>query len=150
MSNEDDIVTALEHIDRVCEVRLNVTDSELEKISTAMQEPFPELKRLKIIRWSTVPRSEHENAPVLPAEFLGGSAPCLQDIFLIDISFPALPTLLLSTSDLRTLFLSNIPPGGYISPEAMVVGLAALPMLEAIVIEFQSATPRPDRIHQPP
>ena len=97
-----------------------------------------------------MPRSEHENVPVLPAEFLGESAPCLQDIFLIDISFPALPTLLLSTSDLRTLFLSNIPPGGYISPEAMVVGLAALPMLEAIVIEFQTATPRPDRNHQPP
>ena len=41
---EDDIVTVitvLEHVNRVCEVRLCVTHSELEMFSTAMRKPFP-------------------------------------------------------------------------------------------------------------
>ena len=140
-SSEDNIIAALEHADRVCEVGLCATCSELEKFTAVMQAPFPMLKSLHI--WSG-------NAQVLPTEFLGGSAPCLQRIHLDGIPFPALPTLLLSTTDLRTLYLGNIPATGYISPEAMVVGLAALPRLESFVIGFQLATSRPDRMHPPP
>ena len=93
--------------------------------------------------------SNGTNAPVFPTEFLGGSAPRLQIILFRGIPFPALPTLLLSTSDLRTVNLRSIPPTGYISPEAMVVGLAALPRLEVFDLKFQSVTPCPDRIHSP-
>ena len=143
--DEDNIVTALEHVDRVCNVGLRVKGFQLEKISTAMRQTFPMLARLYID--SLV---DSDNAPVLPADFLGGSAPLLHDIYLRGISFPALPTLLLSTSDLVTLILHNIPHSGYISPEAMVVALAALPRLKLFVIGFQLASPRPDRIHPPP
>ena len=143
--DEDNMVTALEHVDRVCKVDLGVTGSGLEKISTAMRQTFPNLAVL-FIWW--------RDAPVLPAslpaEFLGGSAPRLQTIQLGGISFPALPTLLLSTSDLVSLELYNIPPNGYISPEAMVVGLAALPRLNRFTVLFQLATSRPDRMHPPP
>ena len=66
------------------------------------------------------------------------------------IPFLALPTLLLSTRDLVTLELWNIPQTGYISPEEMVVGLAALPRLSHFTIEFQLASPRLYRIHPPP
>jgi hypothetical protein len=140
--DEDNVIAALEHLDRVCHVRLSGTESELEKITTVMQQPFPVLKSLTIAASSGL---------VLPAEFLGGSAPCLQKIYLCDIRFPALLTLLLSTSDLTSLDLHNILTSiGYISPEAMVVGLAALLRLEYLSIRFQSATSRPDRIHPPP
>ena len=61
---------------------------------------------------------------------------------------PALPTLLLSTSDLNTLILRELTSTGYISPEALVVALAALPRLKAFTIEFAST--RPDHIHPPP
>ena len=105
-----------------------------------MQEPFPVLRNLRLIYMKLM----DEIIPVIPAEFLGGSAPCLQHLFLYSIPFPALPTLLLSTSDLAQLELRIIPSTGYISPEAMVVGLAALPRLRTFVIEFQSASPRPD------
>ena len=108
-----------------------------------MQEPFPVLTRLFI-------QSGDGNVPVLHAEFLGGSAPRLQHINLGGIPFPALPTHLLSTSDLVALTLRDIPPSGYISPKAFVVGLAAKPRLSYFTIEFQSSTPRPDRIHPPP
>ena len=135
--SEDNTVTALEHADRVCDVRLHVT----EKISTAMQKPFPVLKSLHI---------SSRNAPVLPTEFLGGSAPRLQSIDILCIPFPALPTLLLSTGKLTRLELRNIPRTGYISPAAMVVGLAAFPRLIEFTIDFRSATPHPDPIHPPP
>ena len=142
-SGEDNIVTALKHVDRVCSISFHATGSELEKITTVMQEPFPELTRLFI-------HSDDGNAPVLPAEFLGGSAPRLQDIYMFGIPFPALPTLLLSTRDLVSLKLLNIPPSGYISPEVFVVGLATLPRLRYFTIKFQLATPHPDRVHPLP
>ena len=139
--NEDNAITALEHLDRVFEVRLLVTNWELEKIAMAMREPFPVLRKLHI-------ESEDENAPVLPAKFMGGSAPRLQFINIVGIPFPTLPTLLLSTSDLNILILRELTSTGYISPEALVVALAALPRLKWFTIEFAST--RPDHIHPPP
>jgi hypothetical protein len=142
-NDEDNLIAALEHPDRICYLRLNVTGSQLEKMVTLMQEPFPVLTRLNI-------SSADGNASVLPAEILGVSAPCLQEIRLYGIPFPALPTLLLSASDLVELVLHQIPPTGHISPEAVVASLTALRRLEIFVIQFQFATPRPDRIHPPP
>jgi hypothetical protein len=106
-----------------------------------MQKPFPLLTYLEI---ST------RSAPVLTAEFLGGSAPRLQEIILGGISYPALPTLLLSATDLVILDLFDIPPTGYISPEDLVGSFATLQSLETLVMGFRSATSRPDRIHPPP
>jgi hypothetical protein len=144
MSNdEDDVVAVLVHLDRVCDVRLSVMGPQLENIATAMRVPFPVLTRLHIF-------SRDGNAPLLPDEFLGGSAPRLQDITLSGIPYPSLPTLLLSATDLVTLSLRNIPSTGYISPEAMVACLAMLTRLKAFHIEFQSATPRPGLTPQPP
>ena len=141
--HEDDVIAALEHPDRVCYVRLDVTGSHLGRIATVMQEPFQVLTHLIIF-------VRHGNAPVLPAEFLRGSAPCLQEITFAGIPFPSLPTLLLSASDLVTLKLYRIQPTGYFPPEAMASCLAALPRLEWFIIEFQSATPRPNQVHLPP
>ena len=106
-SNEDNIVYALEQTDRVCDVMLHITDSEMEKISAAMWEPFPELTRLEILSFE-----DHGIALPLPLEFLGVSAPRLQSIHLSGIPFPALPTLLLTISDLVDLDLFNIPRTG--------------------------------------
>ncbi|KAH8979782.1 hypothetical protein EDB86DRAFT_3107855 [Lactarius hatsudake] len=142
--DEDNVVAALEHPDRVSYLGLSVmTGSQLHKISAVIQKPFPVLVGLQI-------HSENVNAPVLPAAFLGRSALRLQYFELQGIPFLALPTLLLSAINLVYLRILNIPPTGYIAPNAMVVGLAALLRLESIVIEFQSAIPHPDRISPPP
>ncbi|KAH9172896.1 hypothetical protein EDB89DRAFT_2242630 [Lactarius sanguifluus] len=117
--------------------------SQLGKMATAMQELLPVLAHLEVF-------STGGDVPVLPAKFSGGSAPCLQVVSLHGVPFPALPALLLLASDLATLDLRNIPPTGYISPEAMVACLATLTRLKLFTIEFQSATSRPDRIHPPP
>ena len=107
-------------------------------MAAVMQEPFPILKCLEIY-------SRDGYAPTLPAEFLGGSAPCSQKITLCSISYPALPTLLLSARDLVSLDLRGILQSGYISPEIMATSLAALPSLEHLTINFLTVTFRPDR-----
>ncbi|KAH9170323.1 hypothetical protein EDB89DRAFT_2072154 [Lactarius sanguifluus] len=142
---EGNVIAALKHPNRVCYLDLNVTGAQLGKMAKVMQEPYPVLKHLNI-------SSKVGNVPVLPAKFLGGSAPRLQEVYLCGIPFPTLPTFLLSASDLIELDLHDILPtaSGYISPEAMVVGLAALPRLKNLTIEFQLVTPRTDPIRPPP
>ena len=143
--NEDNIVAALDskNLDRVCFVRLGVTGSQLKRIATVMQKPFPTLKYLHIVL-----EDEYASAPVLLDGFLGGSAPGLKKIVFSGVPYPALPTLLLSASGLVELGLHSISP---ISPEAMVTSLDALPRLERFSIEFDSSTTSlPDRIYSPP
>ena len=144
--DEENIIIALEHTDRIGYLWLHLTDSLLGKLATLIQKPFPALTHLTII-------SEliDGHTPVLPAEFLGGSAPFLQQMTLSSISFPALPTLLSSARDLVTLSLCQVPLTDYISPEALVAYLAALPRLETFDIRFQSTSPYPDQMqpHSP-
>ncbi len=122
------IIAALEHPDRVRCLK--------GKVATVTQEPFPMLTQL----WLS---SKDENLSVLPGAFLGGSAPCLQQIHLEGIPFPTLPSLISSATDLVVLYLHRIPHTGYISPEAMVASLATLTRLCDLSIEFQSSTSRP-------
>ena len=140
----NNIFAALKHPDRVCHVRLTVSPDELGSIATAMQVPFPILTQLYLTSLSWC-----EGTLVLPAGFLEGTAPCLQAIGLSGISCPALPTIVSSTRNLVKLELSNVFPNGYISPEAIVASLAALPRLEIFVIKFRLAM-SPNRISSPP
>ena len=146
--DEDNLIVALGHTDRVssiCFVEREPTGARLSrKMVTVMQEPFPALTHLFLM----VLRSR--DVPVLPSEFLGRSAPCLQKIVLVGVPFPALPVLLLSTSHLVKLHLYNIPQTGYIPPEAMAAALTILTMLEDLTIGFQSPASRPDQIRLPP
>jgi hypothetical protein len=139
--DEDNIIAALEHPDRVNAVSLSLTGPQLGKMVTVMQEQFPTLRHLFL----TTHMSPHD-VPVLPSEFLGRSAPCLQKFGLYGIPFPALPSLLVSASDLVTLEFFDIPQSGYVSPEAMVASLATLTRLEYLNIGFRSPNSRPDQI----
>ncbi|KAH8983334.1 hypothetical protein EDB86DRAFT_2967587 [Lactarius hatsudake] len=56
----------------------------------------------------------------------------------------------MSATGLVKLHLFNIPPNGYISPEAMVASLATLHRLETLAVTFQLTASRPARIHPPP
>ncbi len=128
--DKSNVIAALGHPDRVRRVRLTVTKLQLKKIATVMQRPFPALTHL----WLS---SKDSNVPVLTDSFLGGSAPCLEEICISGIPFPALPTLLSSTSDLVVLRLYDIPYNGGIPPETIVARLAALTRLETLFIEFR-------------
>jgi hypothetical protein len=135
----DNIVAALQHNDRICELGLfDIPNSQVEKVLVAMQQPFPALTRLHL-------RSRHETAPVNPNSFLGGSASRLQKLWLTCIPFPGLPKLLASATQIVDLDLRRIPLSGYISPEAMVTCLSALTGLNRLLIGFNSPRCRPDR-----
>jgi hypothetical protein len=115
------------------------------KMVALMLEPFPELTHIDIF---SVPTDG--GIGVLPDGFLGGSAPRLEEIYFHSLSFPSLPTFLLSTTNLISLTCLGIPPTDYIAPEAMIACLAGLPRLEKLVFGFQSPTPHPDGVRPPP
>ncbi|KAN0133355.1 hypothetical protein V8E53_008795, partial [Lactarius tabidus] len=142
--DEENISIALQHPDRVSHLALDVDSTgTLEKLATLIQKPFPVLTHLSITSGAKL-------APLLPVEFaeiLRGSASSFQRFSLFFISFPAWPTLLSSARDLVTLDLDKIPPSDYISPEALVACLAALPRLKTFDIRFHSPTPRLNHIH---
>ena len=140
----DSIIALLEHSDRVCQIKLKAIPGRfLEKGSTVMQQPFPELTLLLL-------ESFGETVPVLPDSFLGGSTPRLRFLQLSCIPFPGLPKLLLSATRLVHLHLLNIPHSGYISPHGMVSALSALTSLRSLCLEFQSPRSCPDRASQRP
>ncbi|KAI0249442.1 hypothetical protein BJV78DRAFT_1362871 [Lactifluus subvellereus] len=144
LDDGDNIIAALEHRDRVCDIELDELPSFLlERLATVTQEPFPVLTNIRLSCFDQAP-------PVLPDTFLGGSAPRLQSLYLSGIPSPALPKLLLSARDLVSLTLYRIPHTGYISPEAMVTCLSALTNLEWLTLEFESPSSRPDRGSQRP
>ena len=126
--DEDNVLAALEHSDRVHNLCLHIREGQLAKLATLMQKPFPMLTKLRISRksWPKL---------VLPRGFLGGSAPRLQELDLED-TLPDLPKFLLSTCDLVTLKLSRIPPEAHISPETMVTCLAPMARLTYLSICF--------------
>jgi hypothetical protein len=129
----------LEHRDRVDRIFLQQADSSaFEKVFAAMQEPFPELTDLRLSLYD-------KTVPVVPNSFLGGSAPRLRILSLDGIPFPGLPKLLLSTTHLVTLRLSDLPHSGYISPEAVVTALSTLTSLDAFSLRFESPRSHPDR-----
>ena len=129
---DENVIAALEHPDRITDIRLNdLTASELRTFSNMMTCPFPALTYLSLESIS--------DDVGLPDMFLGGSAPSLQTLLLVGITFLALPELLLSTTQLVTLQFDF--PFGYISPQVMATCLAALPNLKQLLIEFQEIAP---------
>jgi hypothetical protein len=134
LPNEDNMIAALEHPGRVRCVKLALPSSLLARVAAVMREPFPILTLLRLSK-----SSEDRNVSTLPNTFLGRSAPCLREIYLEGIPLPTLPTLLSSANDLVNLQLHSIPNNGYISPAAMVTGLAALTRLKTLSIRFQSS-----------
>jgi hypothetical protein len=141
-SREDyDLDAAIVHRNRICEIYL-ITTTQLQRLTSAMQGQFPALTHFKLTYFGP---DDASPTPTLPDDFLVGTAPRLQFLELRSIAFPTLPKLLLSATDLVYLSLSRIPHSGYISPEAIVTGLAVLTNLKYLNIEFKSPLSRPDQ-----
>jgi len=145
---EDTIdIASAKYRDRITRIHLrNINDAELEYLEAVMQEPFPALRHFCLechaLNLSSV-------LPPLPDTFLGGSTPCLRSLILEGVSFPTLPRFALSATHIVELRLLNIPPYGYILPEAMATCLSALPKLEYLSIEFRTCPSFPHQISPP-
>jgi len=130
LPGENNIIAALKHHHRVSKITIDGVSNSLLKIFGAMKDPFPVLTELDI-------SSAEACALVLPDSFLLGSAPRLRTLDLYGISFPALPRLFLSTSDVERYFHS-IPPSGHISPEALATSLSVLTRLKSLSLLHRS------------
>jgi hypothetical protein len=139
------IIAAVEHgHNRISRISISsINGSALEKVVAAMQQPLPTLKVFFLV-------SRDESVPVLPETFLGGSAPLLDYFESSGIPFPTFPKFIATSTHIRSLLISDIPHSGYISPNAMVACLAALPNLEDLLIGFRSPLSRPPQITPPP
>jgi len=141
-SDVDNVLAALEHHDRLCEVTLwDVPSPQLEEFSAAMKEPSLALTHL----W--LKSNDDKAAPVhvIPDSFLGGSAPRLRLLFLRRVPFPGLPKLLFSATGLVHLELHNIPHSGYVLPETIATCISTSTGLKRLVLKFESPQSRPAR-----
>jgi len=125
------IIVALNQRDRIRKIDLCPIPISLLRKIRAIKEPLPVLTDLKLA-------SNYDTDVSLPDSFLGGSAPRLRSLHLIGIPFPALPTLLLSTTELVTLSISNILHSPNTLPET-IVNLSTLTKLQKLSIGFQSS-----------
>ncbi|KAH9045001.1 hypothetical protein EDB84DRAFT_1435927 [Lactarius hengduanensis] len=134
---QDDLNAALEHPDRVRRVDILSLCPDVFEVVEAMRVPFPALTHLRLAGPESDDEYDQEVLDI-PDEFLDGSAPCLQHLHFENVSFPRLPTLLLSARDLVSLQLESVPPNcydrGYISPEEIVSSLAVLTKLRTLNI----------------
>ena len=72
--DEENIIIALEHADRVGYLGLHLTDSLLGKLATLIQKPFPALTHLTIISESIDGHTlvlPHQDVVVFVSEFAG-------------------------------------------------------------------------------
>jgi hypothetical protein len=138
--HEDNIAAALKNSSRVHHIAIFGRAPLITKVATIMRKSFPALTHLDLGC-----NQDPSASPVIPRRLLGGSAPRLQHLHLKSVSFPRLPTFLLSVRNLVTLHLKDIPQRGYISPGAMAGSLAVLTRLTTLSISFHDDISTPDQ-----
>ena len=139
----ENIIAAMKRPDRINYIRLeNLMFLNFWRLTRRMETPFPALTYLSLRPGDGMPDLDD---CTLPDMFLGGSAPSLQTFSLCHIQFPALPKLLLSTTQLVTLRLSSVPTLRHMSPREIVTCLAALPKLKQLDITHFDKFPDPDQ-----
>ncbi|KAH9968543.1 hypothetical protein BGW80DRAFT_1461921 [Lactifluus volemus] len=117
---KDDIMAALQNSDRICKIRLNVTTSLFENLTSLSRESFPMLEHLEL-----------------------GSFPNLHVLHVAKIAFPAFQRVLPSARNLVDLHLEALPSSGYITPAALLAFLPVMTRLESLYLHFHSPISRP-------
>jgi hypothetical protein len=125
--DEDNIVAALKHTDRVISISLTVTNSLLDRLS-AIERPFSELEDLVLLS------RYHSMWLTLPSSFGWGTR--LRTLHLTRVAFPALPQLLRSSTNLVDLQLHEVRSPGLFSPEALTDALSGMAQLRSLSLHF--------------
>jgi hypothetical protein len=135
-NDEDNFSSVLKHRDRICEINLAMTCVLSERLAALRQGPFPALERLRLRSLDSADRPL-----IIPSMFLDASVPRLRDIQLAGVAFPTLPYFLLSTRNLASLQLKDIPSSNLFSTEMLVNCLPALTQLKTLELQFASWNP---------
>ena len=131
--DEEGILVALQHRDRVRRIRLMMPVPSLQKIIIALGKVFSMLEYLYVAA-----RTDELPNLILPETF---QAPQLRHLILIDFAFPITSPFLATVTGLVTLWLSEIPPSSYFRPNALLHRLSFMPKLETLGIFFHSPAP---------
>jgi len=126
--DEEGIILALQHRERVRRIRFVMPVSRLQKLITAIDGEFPELEFLKL-----GPRKEHDSRLTLPSTF---EAPQLRYLWLTYFASPIGSRLLTTAVGLVQLLLRWIDPSPYPHPNNLLQPLSLLPQLERLEIGF--------------
>lgn len=136
VEDEEAILVALQHRDRVRRIGLWMPAPNLLNPIKAMVGQFPVLERLFI--W---PRVEHNMNLILPTSF---QAPHLRMLGLTCVALPTRSLLLTTTVGLVSLSLWDIPFVAYFHPSYVVARLSTMPQLECLTIGFKYPIPTRD------
>ncbi|KAH9172658.1 hypothetical protein EDB89DRAFT_2069551 [Lactarius sanguifluus] len=130
--DEDNVVAALQHHNRVCSIKLCLTNSLVEKLDSRVKEPFLELEDL-VLR----PIFGRHLFPSPPLRWSSR----LRVLHLTDISFPSLPLLLSTSQNLVDLHLrtDTLRSPEFPSTWALVDALSGMTRLESLSLYTHSS-----------
>ena len=131
--DEEGIILALQHRDRVCRVSLQIPTSNLQKVLLTMDDEFPILEYLDI-----GPQIKHNMGFLLPKTF---QAPHLRHLLLINFAIPIRSPLLTTAVGLVSLIIEWIHSSAYFRPNDLLQRLSLMPQLEVLGIGFHSPVP---------
>ena len=135
--DEEGIIHALDHHDRVRRVRLHMSASKLQKLIAAINEEYPVLEYLIMqpLKW------DKRTAFMLPETF---QAPRLRHLTLTGFALPIRSQLLTNAAGVVTLCLHMNHPDAYFQPNTLLQWVSFMPQLETLVITFFFSVPNRD------
>ena len=128
--DEEGILLALQHRDRVRRIRFRMPAANLRNLIAAMDGEFPILEFLYIGS-----PAKHGTTLIIPRTL---QAPHLLHIGLENFTFPIQSPLLMTGVGLTTLSLHNILPSAYFPPSDLLQRLSLMPRLQTLEISFHS------------
>jgi hypothetical protein len=134
--DEEGILLALQHRDRVQVIYLKLPVPTLQKLIITMDDEFPALEYIHI-----GPPTKHDSHLTLPPTF---EAPHLRRISTRYLASSISSTLLSTAVGLVELSLDWIHPSTYPHPNDFLQQLSLLPQLRKLIIRFCSPAPNRD------
>jgi hypothetical protein len=140
--DEEGIILALQHRDRVRRIRLMNPIPMLQKLINALEGEFPILEYLCVRHRRFVRPIVDHNMTLGPPETF--RAPHLRHLLLMSFSLPIVSPVLTTMANLVTLSLTLIPSSIYFHPDALLQRLLHMPQLETLGVGFNSYYPSSD------
>jgi hypothetical protein len=143
--DEEGIMLALQHRDRVRRIRLQMPLLDLQKLLLAVDEEFPMLEYLYI-----APQTKCGSSLILSDKL---QAPHLRELILQNFALLTRSPLIMTSTGLVTFSLRWIPQSTYSHPSDLLRQVSLMPQLETLRITFHSPVPNRDierqLIHRP-
>ncbi|KAH9981821.1 hypothetical protein BJV74DRAFT_66745 [Russula compacta] len=134
--DEEGLLLALQHRDRVRRIRLRMPASDLRKLIMTIDNKYSMLEYLYI-----EPPTSDDTGLILPKTF---QAPHLRYLIMVNFAFPVGSPLLMTAVGLVTLSLQRIPRSAHFHPNDLLQRLSMMPQLEVLGIDFRSPAPNHD------